>query len=165
MPSRSGGLLTLGHQLKLVQGENFLVLPWLPRAIDENRGFHQTSANFGTASLAVMVLTTVVSAPSGSGHNIKSRLEIHWGTSCRLPPWGVMLLRIMVFILGGCHSHVIPSTCSVPDPFQTEGNFVGGCFLPFSTWLFTCCLVLLLFASAVRGVALFLLFEHGPVTE
>lgn len=57
MPSRSWGLLTLGHQLKLVQGENFLALPWLPRAIYENRGFHQTLANFGTATLAVMVLT------------------------------------------------------------------------------------------------------------
>lgn len=41
------------------------------------------------------------------------------------------MLRITVFVLGGCHSHVIPSTCSVPDPFQTEGNSVDGCFLPF----------------------------------
>lgn len=73
-------------------------------------------------------------------------------------------MGIVVFILGGCHSHVIPSTCNVPGPFQIEGNFTDGCVL-FFTQPFTSCLVLLLFASAVQDVALFLLFEHGPVTR
>lgn len=81
-----------------------------------------------------------------------------------LPMCDVILMEIVVFILGGCHSHILPSTYSVTDPFQTQGNFMDGCVFLLFIQPFKPCLVVL-FASAVQDVAPFLLFEHGPVTQ
>lgn len=44
----------------------------------------------------------------------------------------VTLTEIVVFILGGCHSHILPSTYSVTDPFQMKGNLLMDLFFFYS---------------------------------